>query len=61
MNEEIIRVVEEKEANGVTFSIVETRYEFGRHFVLLMNGVPDFHSVDLERVQNYMNIWAKQY
>ena len=61
MNEEIIRIVEEKKANGITFTIVETKYEQVRHFVLLMNGVPEFHSVDLERVRNYMNIWAKSY
>ena len=58
MSERIIRVIEEKQAHGITYSIVETEYEYGRHYVLLLNGRPDFHSTDLEKVQNYMNVWA---
>jgi len=57
MKEEIIRIVEEKEGHGVVFQIVETRYEFGRHYVLFMNGHPGFHSMDLERVQDYMKVY----
>ncbi len=55
MREKIIRVIEEKQIHGITFTIVETMYEFGTHYVLLTNGLPGFHSVDLERVQRYMN------
>lgn len=57
MNEKIIRVIEEKQAHGTTCTIVETLYEFGRHYVLLVNGEPGFHSTDLERVQKYMRSW----
>lgn len=58
MGEQIIRVVERKEAHGITVEIVEKRYEFGTHYVLLTNGEPGFHSTDLERVQKYMNSWV---
>lgn len=54
MREEIIRVVEDRYVRGIHVQIVETRYEFGHHFVMLTNGIPGFHSVDLERVQKYM-------
>lgn len=37
------------------FQIAETSYEFGQHYVLIINGEPGFHATDLERVQNYMN------
>ena len=57
MNEKIIRVIEEHKVHGITFTIVETLYEFGRHYVLLVNGEPGFHSIDLERVQDYMRSW----
>ena len=57
MEEKIIRVVEEQRAHGIICTIVETAYEFGRHFVLMVNGKPGFHSTDLERVQNYMKSW----
>ena len=55
MNEKIIRIVEEKSYRGIVFQIAETFYEFGRHFVLVINGEPGFHSTDYERVQRYMN------
>lgn len=55
MNEKIIRVVDEHDNNGILFQVVETQYEFGRHFVFLMNGEPGFHSTDCERVLKYMN------
>ena len=58
MQEEIIRVVDECRANGVHFQIVETKYEFGRHYVIMLNGVPGFHNTDLERVQDYMRNMA---
>ena len=54
MREEIIRVIEEYHVNGILFQIAETKYEFGRHYVMIMNGKPGFHSVDLDRVLNYM-------
>ena len=57
MNEKIIRVVEEHQAHGLTYTIVETMYEYGQHFVLLVDGEPGFHSTDLERVQKYMKSW----
>ena len=53
--EKIIRVVQEKSGHGITIKIVETDYEFGTHFVMLLNGKPGFHSTDLERVERYMN------
>ena len=52
--EKIIRIVEEEYVSGVCFQVAETEYEFGRHYIMLMNGEPGFHSTDLERVQNYM-------
>jgi hypothetical protein len=55
MNERVIRIVEEKKSRGILFQIAETQYEFGRHYVLVINGEQGFHSTDLERVQNYMN------
>ena len=54
MEEKIIRVVEEHQVRGMTYSIVETCYEFGRHYVLLLNGERGFHATDLERVQKHM-------
>lgn len=58
MSERIIRVIEEHHTNnGLSFSIVETQYMFGRHYVFLVNGKPGFHSTDLERVQKYMRSW----
>ena len=59
MTERIIKVIEEHHANGMTYSIVETLYEFGRHYVLLINGEPGFHSTDLNRVQRYMKSWMR--
>ena len=50
MRERIIRVVERKSSNEIVAEIVETAYEFGTHFVLVLNGHPGFHSVDYERV-----------
>jgi hypothetical protein len=55
MKEKIIRMIEEKKAGGMLFQIAETSYEFGQHYVLIINGEPGFHATDLERVQNYMN------
>ena len=55
--EKIIRVVEEHQAHGITYTIVETLHQFGTHYVLLANGLPGFHSTDLERVQKYMRSW----
>lgn len=52
--EEITRIVEEKESRGILFQIAETKYEFGRHYMLIINGMQGFHSTELERVQNYM-------
>ena len=54
MKEKIIRIIEEEYAHGATYSIVESLGEFGRHYVLLFDGVPTFHSTDLERVEKYM-------
>lgn len=54
MKEKIIRVVEAVEVKGLSMEIVETEYEFGRHYVFVVNGMPGFHSLDLERVRNYM-------
>lgn len=56
--ERILRIVDEVQAHGATFTIAETAYEFGRHFVIYINGVPDFHSKELERVRNYMRMWT---
>ena len=55
MRERVLRVVERKTTNGIVAEIVETTYEFGTHYVLIINGHPGFHSVDLDRVENYMN------
>ena len=43
-----------RKAHGVTYTIAETAYEFGRHYVLYANGIPGFHSTDLKLVRNYM-------
>ena len=36
-------------------NIIQKRNSLGTHYVLVINGNPGFHSVDLDRVQNYMN------
>jgi hypothetical protein len=59
MNEKIINVIENHHSNGLTYTIVETQYAFGHHYVLLINGEPGFHSTDLERVQRYMKNWMR--
>ncbi len=61
MREEIIRVIEEHNVGGTLFQIVETKYEYGSHYVLLMNGESGFHSTDIERVQKYMNSMIKMF
>ncbi len=53
MREEIVRVIEEYQVRGILIQIVETKYEFGRHYMMITNGMPGFHSTDLERVQKY--------
>lgn len=53
-NERIVRIVEEMQVQGIRLQVVETAYEFGRHYVLLMNGEPGFANSDLDRVLNYM-------
>ncbi len=53
MKEEIIRIVEEYRVRGILVQIAETKYEFGRHYVMITNGMPGFHSTDLERVRKY--------
>ena len=57
--EEIVRVVEEQRIGRFMFQIVESKYEFGTHYVLVTDGEPGFHSIDLERVQNYLKSIAK--
>jgi len=52
--ERIKQIIEEHEAHGLTFTIAETYYEYGTHYLLIVKGMPIFHSVDLERVQDYM-------
>lgn len=52
--EKIIRIIEERRAHGILFQLVETQYEFGYHYVCFINGMPDYHSVDLEKVREYM-------
>ena len=54
MKEKIIRVITEKNVNGVLFQIAKSQYEFGTHYVLVMNGEPGCHSTDLERVEKYL-------
>ncbi len=58
MKEKIISIVEEVRARGIVFQIAETLGEFGPHYVLFTNGMPGFHSVDLERVSNYMHSYT---
>ena len=58
MKEEIIKVVEEKTIGSMTVQIVETKYGYGTHYVLVVNGKPGFHSIDLDRVEDYMNFWV---
>lgn len=59
MNEKIIRIVEEERSHGITCTIAETMYEFGRHYVLFVNGEPGYHSIDYERVHDYMESWMR--
>ncbi len=54
MREEIVRVVDEYRVRNIVVQIVETKYEYGRHYLMLTNGEPGFHSTDLERVQRYV-------
>ena len=57
MPEEIIAIIDRRQAHGLEFTIAETKYEYGTHYVLFVNGQPGFHSIDLERVQRYMERW----
>ena len=55
MKEKIIRVVEEsRPRKDIKYAVVETEYECGTHYVLMINDIPDFHSTDLERVLKTM-------
>lgn len=54
MREEVISIIEEYNINGICFQVAETKYEFGRHYVVLMNGVPGFHSTDRDRTLQYL-------
>lgn len=53
MREEV-SIIEEYNKNGICLQVAETRYEFGRHYVVLMNGEPGFHSTDLDRTLKYL-------
>ena len=57
MNEEMICIIEKVHAYGLTYTIVEKLYEFGEHYVLLVNGERGFHSTDLKLVQKYIKSW----
>lgn len=57
MAENIIKIIEQQQAHGMTYMIAETAYEFGTHYVLFVNGQPGFHSTELERVRKYMQSW----
>lgn len=54
MKERVINVIKHKKEHGVDFTIVETEYELGTHYVFLINGVPIYHSVELGNVKAYM-------
>ena len=53
MREEIVKIIDEYRVRGIVVQVVETKYEFGRHYIMLTNGEPGFHSIDLERVRSY--------
>ena len=55
--EKIKQIIEEHMAHGLKFTIAETYYEFGTHYMLLVNGMPSYHSVDLDKVQEYMRCY----
>lgn len=59
MNEKIIRIIENRTAYGMTFTIAETLYEYGRHYVFFIDGHPGFHTTDLERIREYMRSYLK--
>lgn len=51
------KVVKEKRSrNGMLLQIVMTN-ECGGRYYLVSNGEQGFHSLDLERVEKYMNSW----
>ena len=50
MSERIIRIIDECYCRGIHLQVVETQYEYGYHYVFVTNGIPGFHSTDLERV-----------
>ena len=53
--EKIVRVIETRSLpNGMEIKVVESIGDFGKHFLLLIDGEPGFHSTDLERVLRYM-------
>lgn len=59
MNKEInqcdAKVIKEAYAhNGMLVQIIMTS-EFGGRYYLVIDGEPGFHSLELERVENYMN------
>lgn len=53
--ERIINILMEKRAHGMLFQIAEAAYEYGIHYVLIINGIHGFHSTDYDRVKAYMN------
>ena len=55
--EKIKQIIEEHMAHGLKFTIAETYYEFGTHYMLLVNGMSSYHSVDLDKVQEYMRCY----
>ena len=42
--------------NGMLLQIVKAEACGGRYY-LVVDGEPGFHSLNLERVENYMNSW----
>lgn len=59
--ERILNLIREERVGGMVYQIVETAYEYGRHYVLVINGRPGFHSVDYDRVEAHLNSILKYY
>ena len=53
MSERIIRIIDECYWRGQHLQVVKTKYWAGTHYVFMVNGMPSFHSTDLERVYKY--------
>lgn len=52
MKKEAIRVIKEKQVRGALLQVLEANQEFGRYYILVINGEPRVRSVDLDMLNS---------